>query len=172
VPGLVVFLGCIFGLSGVRTEPLVEPGSQNVRVGLVIASGEDEAGVGECSRSPRSRLPLRTARVTGLKRCGATRPLPPRPTEVPTGSRTSGLLEYWPERGFGVARAPSPDVRYGHPCPSLSPRRYRFRPPGCAHRRGRLTEHGRPLAVERLGERGPVTSWIGPVIPSRDRVLP
>ena len=107
-------------------EPLAEPGLQNVRVGLVIASGEEKAGVGECSRSPRSRLPLRTARVAGLKRCGATRPLPPRPTEVPTGSRRSGLLQYWPERGIGVARAPSPDARSGHPWPPLARTRLRF----------------------------------------------
>ena len=58
VLGLVVFLGWSFGLSGVRMEPLAEPELQNVRVGLVIASGEEKAGVGECSRSPRSRLPL------------------------------------------------------------------------------------------------------------------
>jgi len=95
VLGLVVFLGWSFGLSGVRMEPLAEPGLQNVRVGLFIASGEEEAGVGECSRSPRSRLPLRTARVAGLKRCGATRPLPPRPTEVPTGRSPRVLAQAW-----------------------------------------------------------------------------
>ena len=48
---------------------------------------------------------------------------------------------------FGVARVPSPDARFGHPCPPLSPRRWRFRPPGFAYRRGRLSENGRPLAA-------------------------
>ena len=61
-------------------------------------------------------------------------------------------LKFWLERGFGVARAPSPDVRLGHPWPRLSPRRLRFRPPGFADRRGRLSEHGRPLAMTFGGE--------------------
>ena len=59
-----------------------------------------------------------------------------------------GLLAA-PCGSFGVARVPSPDVRRGHPWPRLSPRRWRFRPPGFAYRRGRLPEHGRPLASER-----------------------
>jgi hypothetical protein len=73
----------------------------------------------------------------------------PSPTPVPAPpTNQPQARDQWLrlKRGFGVARAPSPDVRGGHPCPPLSPRRYRFRPPGCAHRRGRLTEHGRPLA--------------------------
>jgi len=55
---------------------------------------------------------------------------------------------------FGAARTPSPDVRSGHPCPPLTPRRLRFRPPGCACRRGRLPGYGQPLARLRLGGDG------------------
>jgi hypothetical protein len=47
---------------------------------------------------------------------------------------------------LGIDRTTSPDVRVGHPWPPLSPRRLRFRPPGCACRRGRLPWYGQPLA--------------------------
>jgi len=50
-----------------------EAGSRNTgdtslkrRLVFHSATGEDEAGVGERSRSPRSRLPLWTARVAAL----------------------------------------------------------------------------------------------------------
>ena len=44
----------------------------------------------------------------------------------------------------GVARAPSPDARFGYPWPPLAPRELRFRPPGCARSLGRLSRHGQP----------------------------
>jgi len=95
-----------------------------------------EAGIGERLRSDE------VLRET-------TKLLPAPPTNRPQ----AGHPQFWLKRGFGVARAPSPDVRYGHPCPPLSPRRRRLRPPGCAYRRGRLTEHGRPLAAAASGVR-------------------
>ena len=64
------------------------------------------------------------------------------PTGTPPGQISSNVR-------FGVARAPSPDVRYGPPGPPLTPRRLRFAIHGCACRRGRLSEHGRPLAWRR-----------------------
>ena len=108
-----------------------------------------EAGIGERLRSDE------VLRET-------TKLLPAPPTCRPQVRGSLGFSNPRLKRGFGVARAPSPDVRGGHPCPPLSPRRYRFRPPGCAHRRGRLSEHGRPLAGgvtrrafrERVGEAG------------------
>ena len=119
---------------------------QGVRIGLPCQR-EGEAGIGERLRSPRSRLPLRTARVTSLKRCGATRLLPPRPTEPLRGlTPRERLRSFVLKRGFGVARAPSPDVRSGHPWPPLSRCRLRSAIHGCACRQRRLSEHGRPLA--------------------------
>ena len=52
------------------------------------------------------------------------------------------------KRGFGVARAPSPDARCGHPWPPLTRCRLRSAIHGSACRQRRLPEHGRPLASE------------------------
>ena len=46
---------------------------------------------------------------------------------------------------FGVAHARSPAVRSGHPCPPLTRRCLRSRPPGFAGHLRRLVGHGQPL---------------------------
>ena len=46
---------------------------------------------------------------------------------------------------FGVAHARSPAVRSGHPCPPLTRRCLRSRPPGFAGHLRRLPGHGQPL---------------------------
>ena len=101
-----------------------------------------EAGIGERLRSDE------VLRET-------TKLLPAPPMDHSQASHQEGIGGIGVKRGFRVARAPSPDARRGPPWPRLSPRRLRFRPPGCADRRGRLSEHGRPLAggVERQASR-------------------
>ncbi len=97
-----------------------------------------EAGIGERLRSDE------VLRET-------TKLLPAPPMDHSQASHQEGIDGIGVKRGFRVARAPSPDVRVGHPWPPLTRCRLRFAIHGFAGRQRRLSEHGRPLArgVER-----------------------
>ncbi len=97
-----------------------------------------EAGIGERLRSDE------VLRET-------TKLLPAPPMDHSQASHQEGIDGIGVKRGFRVARAPSPDVRVGHPWPPLTRCRLRFAIHGFAGRQRRLSEHGGPLArgVER-----------------------
>ena len=101
-------------------EPLAEPGLQNVRVGLFIASGEEEAGVGETFAAPADGSAHRQVTESSGSSVASGSPVPRHRTFAP---------------GIHALRSLRAAIAFA----LLS----------CAHRRGRLTEHGRPLAEER-----------------------
>ena len=97
------------------------------------------AGCGDCRPSKTSAFrPVgRVDKGQGWQSCSARR-LPP----LSWGRGRVNLVN--PPNGLGAAHTLSPDARYGHPCPPLSRRCLRSRPPGFAGHLRRLEGMGSP----------------------------
>ena len=97
------------------------------------------------ARAPKKRPPKKdrhfSRRPIPKKDRHFSRSFPAFPHRTLAGVCRGGCNVRWWVR---VARAPSPDARFGYPWPPLAPRELRFRPPGCARSLGRLSGHGQP----------------------------